>query len=57
MPIEIREMIIRATVEGGRERSSGRDEQASAGQGGQGVNDCLTKMEEISKMIQEKNER
>ena len=56
MPIEVRELIIRATVEQSNDRSTGTQAAHSGSEGGDS-NDCLTKMEEIKKMIQEKNER
>ena len=57
MPIEVRELVIRATVEQGRDQSGGRTGTQSSGQNSSASNDCLTKMEEIKKMLQEKNER
>ncbi|MEJ2596080.1 MAG: DUF5908 family protein [bacterium] len=57
MPIEIRELVIRATVEKSESQSDSRAGTQTQEQNGQGVNDCLTKIEEIRKMIQEKNER
>ena len=57
MPIEVRELVIRATVEQGRDQGGGRTATQSSGQTSSDSNDCLTKMEEIKKMLQEKNER
>jgi hypothetical protein len=57
MPIEVRELVIRATVEQGRNQGAGRTGTQSSGQTSSDSNDCLTKMEEIKKMLQEKNER
>jgi len=57
MPIEIRELVIRATVEKSESQSDSMAGTQTREQNGQGVNDCLTKIEEIRKMIQEKNER
>ncbi len=57
MPIEVRELVIRATVEQGRNQGAGRTATQSSGQNTADSNDCLTKMEEIKKMLQEKNER
>jgi len=53
MPIEVRELVIRATVEQGRDQGGGR----TGTQTSSDSNDCLIKMEEIKKMLQEKNER
>ena len=55
MPIEVRELVIRATVE--QSNGSGRGRPAPSGGSDGSSNDCLTKMEEIKKMIAEKNER
>jgi hypothetical protein len=57
MPIEVRELVIRATVDQNNERSGGRSSDRESNSGGQEVNECLTKMEEIKRMFQEKNER
>ncbi len=56
MPIEVKEMIIRATVEKG-DSETRRPGTREREQGSQGINDCLTKIEEMKKMILEKNER
>jgi hypothetical protein len=56
MPIEVRELVIRATVEQDNGRSTGTRASGNSSAGGDS-NDCLTKMEEIKKLIQEKNER
>lgn len=57
MPIEVRELVIRATVEQERDQSRGGTVSQASGQNSSDSNDCLTKMEEIKKMLQEKNER
>jgi len=56
MPIEIRELVIRATVEQGNNEGESRSETQSS-RGGQGSNELIARIDELKKIIQEKNER
>ncbi len=56
MPIEIRELVIRATVEQNHEGDENRETAQRTGGNG-AKQQWLDQMEELKKIIQEKNER
>ena len=54
MPIEIKELVIRATVDSVNQHAGGN--QVSSGNGGQ-MKALTDRVDELMKMIKEKNER
>ena len=54
MPVEIRELVIRANVEEERERSASESESRG---NTSGFNKTMTELRELKQMLKEKNER
>ena len=54
MPVEIRELVIRANVEEERERSASESESRGITSG---FNKTMTELRELKQMLKEKNER
>ena len=57
MPIEVRELVIRATIDQQSDRSGSVGGTQRAADNVPISNDCATRIEEIRKLIQDKNER
>ena len=55
MPIEIKELVIRATIENGNTNSPGV--QVTTGDGNSRIKSLNDRVDELIKLIKEKNER